>query len=215
MTTKRQHRLSHCPNGCDASTIAYDLSGVPGWICEGCGFNAEPEPAYEEKVAALAEHGAALPTYIEPNVRRSIALTDPDMAEWHSLDGEARANLSGPALAEFFRYRDRLRESGCRWSGDAYETLVGYIWGQLEEVPDGDAEAGRVIAEAEWFIFGEHPDGAVDIACCEGDVLRAVPRELAEQIIKLREATLASTAARPSAVRSDKPLDGVKGFRRL
>jgi hypothetical protein len=33
-----------------------------------------------------------------------------------------------------------------------------------------------------WFVFGEHPDGAVDIADLDGDVLTKVPRALAERL---------------------------------
>lgn len=41
-----------------------------------------------------------------------------------------------------------------------------------------------------WFIFGEHPDGTVDVSSGSGDVLTDVPRQMAEEIIRLREDTL-------------------------
>ena len=41
-----------------------------------------------------------------------------------------------------------------------------------------------------WFIFGEHPDGRVDIADSEGDVLTHVKKSEAERAIKLHNAAV-------------------------
>lgn len=53
--------------------------------------------------------------------------------KWISLDDAARANLRGADLSEFFRYRDRLRDEGHQWTGDAEEILTGFIWDNSEE----------------------------------------------------------------------------------
>lgn len=52
--------------------------------------------------------------------------------EWTSLDAAARTNLNGAYLAQFFRYRDTLRNDGHQWSGDAEAILMGYIWDASE-----------------------------------------------------------------------------------
>lgn len=55
--------------------------------------------------------------------------------EWDSLDAEARANLSDKpnSLAEFGRYKQRLRADGHAWKDDARDILAGFIWGEIEE----------------------------------------------------------------------------------
>lgn len=55
--------------------------------------------------------------------------------EWDSLDDAAHANLGDKpsSLAEFFRYKDRLRLSGRAWTDDACDILTGFIWNEIEE----------------------------------------------------------------------------------
>lgn len=55
--------------------------------------------------------------------------------EWDSLDDAARANLDDKpsSLAEFFRYKERLRSSGRAWQNDACDILTGFIWNEIEE----------------------------------------------------------------------------------
>jgi len=48
----------------------------------------------------------------------------------------------------------------------------------------------------DWFVFGTHPDGTVDISDSDQDVLERVPAELAEAIVRLRESTLDAQAGR-------------------
>lgn len=38
-----------------------------------------------------------------------------------------------------------------------------------------------------WYIFGEHPDGWVDIANPAGDVFTKVPKDVAERIVAARQ----------------------------
>lgn len=37
-----------------------------------------------------------------------------------------------------------------------------------------------------WMIFGEHPDGTVDIADSDQDIIQRVPKHIAEQVIEAR-----------------------------
>ena len=68
------------------------------------------------------------PLYIR-TLERCVMACD----KWISLDDAARANLRGADLSEFFRYRDRLRDEGHQWTGDAEEILTGFIWDNSEE----------------------------------------------------------------------------------
>lgn len=43
-----------------------------------------------------------------------------------------------------------------------------------------------------WFVFGEHPDGTVDVADSEGDVLTGVSRADAERLMAARDAFVAA-----------------------
>lgn len=52
--------------------------------------------------------------------------------EWHELDRDAQANLTGNDLTMFFRYRDELHFAGVDWRGDAEYRLRGYIWDTTE-----------------------------------------------------------------------------------
>lgn len=60
----------------------------------------------------------------------------PAADEWTSLDVEARANLRHGDVAEFFRYRDRLRREGHAWVDDARDILAGFIWDAIEGYDD-------------------------------------------------------------------------------
>lgn len=46
-----------------------------------------------------------------------------------------------------------------------------------------------------WFEFGRHPDGCVDIANADGDVLCGLPHDLAERIIEAHNAALRAITA--------------------
>ncbi len=50
-------------------------------------------------------------------------------------------------------------------------------------------------ANRDWFVFGTRPNGSVDIADHEGDVLEEVPKELADRIVELRDKFLRDLSA--------------------
>lgn len=42
-----------------------------------------------------------------------------------------------------------------------------------------------------WFVFGVHPNGNVDVSCADGDVFTDMPPAMAEKVIALRDTFLA------------------------
>lgn len=53
-------------------------------------------------------------------------------SEWRSLDGMAKANLSGPMLGDWFKQRDSLYAAGREWPV-AKEELLAYFMDSWEE----------------------------------------------------------------------------------
>lgn len=53
------------------------------------------------------------------------------IAEFHSLDSAAKANLSSGGYAAFERRRDDLKARGTPWE-EAETILTGFIWDESE-----------------------------------------------------------------------------------
>jgi hypothetical protein len=58
-------------------------------------------------------------------------------------------------------------------------------------------------APPRWFIFGENQNGTVDVSDGEADVLTAIPRLLAEQIIAARDDHVDMWMARNQEIRHE------------
>lgn len=65
----------------------------------------------------------------------SCTIIDDPIAEWKTLDGEAKAKLNDADFKEFLRYRDELRCDGETWEY-AQDILNGFIWGCIETYDD-------------------------------------------------------------------------------
>jgi hypothetical protein len=65
----------------------------------------------------------------------------------------------------------------------------------------------RVAGEL-WFIFGEYPDGRVDLSDGQDDVFERLPRDVAERIIKLRADFLNAVRAEYEAAQRPAPPPG-------